>query len=579
MTAGLVGGRYVLGERLGSGGSADVHVATDVRLARRVAVRIERGPVPSGADPWADVRAAARLEHPHVVRVLDAGLDRDGRRYVVLDLVDGVTLTTLLRETGPLAPADALTVVAAVLDGLAHAHEHGVLHLDLSPSNVMVPRAADGSGRLELVGALLLDVAGASARAVRGDTVTVSPHYASPEVATAAPADARADLYSAGAVLHELVTGQPPYVRADPRAVLEAQVRAPVATPSARAPGVPALVDAIVVRAMAKDRAARYGDARAMRAEVVAAAARLRAVPAVTCAAPAPGWLPGGTRRFAPVRPAADVSGPVPAVASGDALGVGVWVGVLAVVVGVGVAVALAAHASPAPVALPSPAAVAPQPGSSGTAGVGPDGSAPVPTPAVDAPPVLPADDPGTSTEASVVPVEVPDVLGADLADVAALLDSVGLVRGSVTPVDGAQRADVVLTTDPAPGAAVAPGTVIDLRVASGMAVVPPVAGAGREAAVATLSDAGLAVDWRTVTDGPPGTAVDTVVRTRPAPGARVPVGGLVVLDLAAVAVPARPSPPAAPSERPSPGPPGAPGLGPGPTPDPTSAPGGDAGT
>ena len=293
MTGKLLGGRYALGGLLGSGGSADVFAALDVRLGRDVAVKVVRVPVAPGADPWAQLRAGARLDHPNVVHVLDAGADTGGRAFLVLDLVVGRTLTELLAR-GPLEPRDALTVLDGVLAGLQHAHDRGVLHLDLSPSNVMVPSLGEPS-------AVLLDVGATPAPDLADPRVTVSPHYAAPEVATGAGGDARSDVYSAGALLFHLVTGRPPFDHHDPQKVLAAQVSEVAPVPSAARPGLPTDIDRIVRRALAKDPDRRHSSAADLRADV-RAALLLAGTPAAQPSQPRANGLVRTTRELLPVR-------------------------------------------------------------------------------------------------------------------------------------------------------------------------------------------------------------------------------------------------------------------------------------
>ncbi|MEZ0448774.1 serine/threonine-protein kinase, partial [Cellulomonas sp. ICMP 17802] len=261
----LVAGRYRLGREIGSGRSAQVHRAVDERLGRAVALKLLRPGMPSGG-----LLGAAALDHPHLVHVLDAGVD-DGRAFVVLELVHGVTVDQLV-ECSP-RPAEALAVVAAVLAGLAHAHEQGVLHLDVSPANVLVPVRR---GRPDASGVVVLDVGGARVPGPADAVIAVSPPYTSPELATASGADARSDVYAAGALLFHLLTGREPFPRAQPRDVLLAHVHEPPPVPSALVPGLPAEVDAVVLRAMAKAPEDRFGSAAAMRDAVLAAAELVR---------------------------------------------------------------------------------------------------------------------------------------------------------------------------------------------------------------------------------------------------------------------------------------------------------------
>ncbi|HMO10565.1 MAG TPA: protein kinase, partial [Actinotalea sp.] len=168
------------------------------------------------------------------------------------DLVDGVTVADLLETTGPLRWGDALRLVAGVLDGLAYAHARGVLHLDLSATNVMVPVP---DGRHDLAGAVLLDLGGAT-WLPEGGLVQVSPHFASPEIATGQDAGPRADVYSVGCLLHLLLTGRTPF-RGAAQEVLEQQVHRLPEPPSALRIDLPADVDQLVLATLAKDPADR----------------------------------------------------------------------------------------------------------------------------------------------------------------------------------------------------------------------------------------------------------------------------------------------------------------------------------
>ncbi|WP_448631223.1 serine/threonine-protein kinase [Cellulomonas soli] len=295
-TGSTVLGRYVLEDVIGAGGSADVHRARDLHLGTVVAVKVHRERQPSArtdADPGAGtgvgggagagvgtgavlgaLREVAALEHPHLVRVLDLGLDATGRPCVVMPLVEGPTLETHLAAAGPLTCVDALALTDAVLAGLQHAHEHGFVHLDLSPTNVVLP---DSGRRPGPAGAVVLDLTGQPPPRAGSAWVHVSPSYAAPEIARAGDVDARADLYAAGCLLVHALLGRPPFEAADPAAVLTAHVHTAPPVPSHHTDGIPAHVDALVARALAKDPDARFATAAAMRNAVqdamVAAAA------------------------------------------------------------------------------------------------------------------------------------------------------------------------------------------------------------------------------------------------------------------------------------------------------------------
>lgn len=487
----LVGGRYRLGPLLGRGGSADVHEALDVVLDRPVAVKMARDGGAAGTDPA--LRAAARLRHPNIVAILDAGT-YDGRRYVVLELVEGLTLDAMLRS-GPVSTFDALTVVGAVLDALAHAHRHGVLHLDLSPSNIMVG-TVDGEPQPSTV--LVLDLDGSRVPTPGDGSVTVSPEYAAPEIATATAADERSDVYSVGALLYLLLTGHPPFERSDPADVLRAQVSEIAPRPSDRAPAVPAAVDRIVARALAKDPAARFGSAEAMCAAVGRALSVLRPRTAAPAAVTAP--APSTTRRLPVVPPAAP---PRAAVAPRRRM-IPVVVAVLlgsAVVGGLALLRPSADEAQGGPVVV-TPTTTAPTP-------------APTPTEASPPPSKQEPDD----------HVTLPDVAGLDVGAAQEALAGLGLLLDVAGEQDSPAARGTVLAVEPTVGHAVPPGATVHVIVASGFTVVPVVLGQAPEAVDGALVAAGLVRDATVLTDVDEEALAGSVLRAVPPSGSRVPVG------------------------------------------------------
>jgi eukaryotic-like serine/threonine-protein kinase len=215
-SAALVLGRYRLGERLGAGGFGTVHAARDERLGRDVAVKV----IPAGsATPERAQRealAAARLEHPAVVGVFDAGEDADAR-YLVSELVRGAPLDRLLAD-GRLSDRDVLAVGLAVAEGLAHAHARGVVHRDVKPQNVLVPDRPEGAvAKLADFG--VAHLAGDEPLTRTGDVVGTLA-YMAPEQADGLPVDARADLYSLALVLYEALAGVHPIRAGSPAATL-----------------------------------------------------------------------------------------------------------------------------------------------------------------------------------------------------------------------------------------------------------------------------------------------------------------------------------------------------------------------
>ncbi|MGN8247147.1 protein kinase domain-containing protein [Cellulomonas soli] len=520
-------GRYRLGRPIGAGGTADVHVADDLRLGTTVAVKVHRDPAPGGpgADPTSPLRRVAHLRHPHVVEVTDLGVDLDGRVCVVMQLVDGCTVDALLADARPLPVAHALALADAVLDGLEHAHAHGVLHLDLSPGNVMLP---DADPRR----AVVLDLGGTTPRSAQADGwVTVSPSYASPEIATGAAGDARSDVYGVGCLLLHALTGQLPYPSDHPEQVLAAHVHRPAPVPSSRTPGLPAGIDRLVARALRKDPQERFASVGAMRAALREIAGDHG--PPLTSAAPLPrhGERPAvepGPTRTRPLRtvddppgvPTGAVVAPPPPVRR-SRLPVLLTVVVLAGLA-VGGAVATGAGGD-----LPGGAPVA-------------LGALPTPTtaPPSSAPSVPPAASATPSSSAVVIPV----LDGADVDRARAILADAQLTSGDVLLLDGPGPARTVLRSEPPAGTQVGVGAVVGMVVASGMTAVPDVVGLPWVRARELLVGAGLGPVE------PAGSAPDTVVRrTEPAAGTRMPVGGSVAWS-AAPPVTAAPSPSSVPS-------------------------------
>ncbi|WP_028046172.1 PASTA domain-containing protein [Cellulomonas sp. URHE0023] len=502
----VVGGRYRLGRLLGSGGSADVHAAVDELLDRPVAVKVMRVVGGEVADPG--VRAAARLRHPNIAAILDAGRTAEGRAFVVLELVDGMTIDAILGRAGAMTTDDALTVVGAVLDALAHAHAHGVLHLDLSPSNVMV---AVVDGEPQPAQTFVLDLAGSRAPAPGDAFVIVSPEYAAPEIATATAADERSDVYSAGALLYLLLTGHPPFERSDPADVLRAQVGETAPRPSDRAPAVPAAVDRIVARALAKDPATRFASARAMRAAVGDA----RSVLPIPSPRPASDGrrvpAPSSTKRL-PVVAARSV--PPPTVAPRRSVGSLVLAVLLgsAVVAGLALLRPVADDAQGAQVVATSASTTAP---------------VVVPTQTATEVPTGPAREQPRG-------LEVPALVGLDVDGAQGAVEALGLLLAVAAEVDASAPRGTVLGAEPSPGSTVPPGSMVHVTVASGLTTVPSVQGEPADTVSAALDAAGLVRDPSVLTDVQPAATAGTVLRSVPPAGARVPVGSPVRLVVAA---------------------------------------------
>ncbi|MEU6370080.1 protein kinase [Streptomyces sp. NPDC046931] len=301
----VLGDRYELVERLGQGGMGTVHRAVDQRLRRTVAVKLLSSAL--AHDPQSRARfrreahAAAALNHPAVATIHDVGEepDPDGPRpYLVMEYVQGTTLAEALRG-GPLPVAEGINVACAVLDALRHSHERGIVHRDIKPSNIMLT----GPDTVKVLDFGIAKAFTEAATRITGSGAAIgTPAYLSPEQISGAEVDHRADLYAMGCLLHELLTGQPPFRGASPFAVMHQHLFAEPEPVSRLRPQVPPTVEAVIQRALRKDAAERFTDAGQMRAALTDALAQ-GAMP--TAEAPGPISVPVPV----PIAPAARSGG------------------------------------------------------------------------------------------------------------------------------------------------------------------------------------------------------------------------------------------------------------------------------
>jgi eukaryotic-like serine/threonine-protein kinase len=269
----LLDGRYQITQRLARGGMATVYRAVDMRLTRTVAVKVMHVGLGDEAEFARkfdrEARAAAKLSHPNVVSVFDQGQDVEGsnsRPYIVMEYVEGQTLRDVLNREAPLPPARALEVMEPVLAALGAAHDAGLVHRDVKPENVLI----SDRGRIKVADfGLAKAVSSQSSTATQGLLIgTVS--YLPPELVVAGRADARSDVYSAGVVLFELLTGRKPHTGDTPIQIAYAHVHRDVPPPSVGPTGgpIPPYVDALVTRATARDGNLRQPDAKVLLAQV-----------------------------------------------------------------------------------------------------------------------------------------------------------------------------------------------------------------------------------------------------------------------------------------------------------------------
>jgi len=268
----ILGGRYELAEMLGHGGMAEVRKAQDTRLERAVAIKMLRPDLARDATFQArfrrEAQSAASLNAPSVVAVYDTGEDTvDGARvpYIVMEYVEGQTLRDLLRNGQRLLPTRALEITDGVLAALDYSHRNGIIHRDVKPANVML----DSAGQVKVMDfGIARAIADSGATMTQTANVLGTAQYLSPEQARGEVVDARSDLYSTGCLLYELLANRPPFQGESPVAVAYQHVRENPMPPSTINPDVTPEMDAIVMKALAKNPDNRYQTAAEMRADI-----------------------------------------------------------------------------------------------------------------------------------------------------------------------------------------------------------------------------------------------------------------------------------------------------------------------
>jgi serine/threonine-protein kinase len=541
----LLGERYELSEVLGRGGMAEVRLGRDIRLGRTVAVKTLRSDLALDSSFQArfrrEAQSAASLNHPAIVSVYDTGEDyADGVPvpYIVMEYVDGQTLRELLNSGRKLLPERAMEIAAGTLSALDYSHHNGIVHRDIKPGNVMLTRA--GTVKVMDFG-IARAVADASSTMTATAAVIGTAQYLSPEQAKGEKTDARSDLYSTGCLLYELLTGVPPFTGDSPVAVAYQHVRENPKPPSQIDPAVTPAMDAIVMKSLAKNAENRYQTAAEMREDIeraldgrpvqaplvmIDAPTEVRRVGSTTTAMPPLPPETGRGRRYASI--AALVVAAIVVVLLGLTVGhkvLGSSSSKIEVPVVTGLTQKAAEDALKAKGLEPVVSFENSLDVSEGLViSQKPDGKSTV----------------SSGSQVNIVISQgevksvVPNLVGLPLDQAKKTIKNARLALGKVTPQNSDRPNGEVLSSNPAAGKALPPGTKVNLTVSNGVPLVdvPNVVGMPYATAYATLTQAGFQVPQagQQISDKQPD---GYVLSQTPAAGERIPQGGIVSIIVA----------------------------------------------
>lgn len=560
----ILGGRYEVGDLIGRGGMAQVHLGYDTRLSRTVAIKVLRSDLASDPTFLArfrrEAQSAAALNHPAIVAVYDTGeekvLTTNGRAvalpYIVMEYVKGRTVSKLLKNGQALPINEAVQITVGVLSALEYSHYEGIVHRDIKPGNIMITQ--DGKVKVMDFG-IARAVADSSATMTSTNSVVGTAQYLSPEQARGEVVDARSDLYSTGCLLYELLTGKPPFQGDSAVAVAYQHVSATPKPPSAVAPDVPDAIDRVVMKSLAKKRDERYQTAAQMRNDLLAAS-RGEAVmaPAINVwdAQLQPPAVTGGTATMiSPVIPApaagtesltSTATDIAPAIVADEEeeeeppSHKKAWI-IAAVIIAIltiaGVSFALAkagvfggSSAEVTMVEVPDMTAMNEQEATQALAdqGLKIKVGKPIEDPEIPEG-IFVSSRPGAGESvakgtavtvyfsAGTGEVTVPDVTGGKLTQQQAreTLKKAGLTVGNVETTDEPGiKEGMVVSTDPAPGSAVAKNTAVTLFIASGQVQIPSLVGMSLTDAQNALNTIKVGYDTEQVSSAEPqGTVLD----------------------------------------------------------------------
>ncbi len=545
----IIDGRYRVISRLGSGGMADVYLAQDQLLGRQVAVKVLHHHFAEDHEFVERFRreasSAAALSHPNIVGIFDRG-EWNGTYYIAMEYVAGRSLKAIVREQGPLDPATAIDIVVQILRAARFAHRRGVIHRDLKPHNVILDE--EGRARVTDFG---IARAGASDMTLTG-SIMGTAQYLSPEQAQGHMVSETSDLYSIGVILYELLTGVVPFEGETAVAIAFKQVSADPRPPSELNPALAPSLDAVVLRALAKDPAARYADAEEL---IVALEHERGALGAYTAAhtvavpdghvhrAPAPVAPAAGGLLLAPAELGDDHAPSAPR-GDGRSRRALLW-GLGAVVLAAAVVLVVLLTQPSSSVSVPNVVGQSEQAAGAALrqAGLNPvaslASSATVPSGLVVSQSPQAGDDAKKGARVSIVVSQGPasaaltDVDGLSADKAAAQLRKAGFKPTTKAQASSSVKTGLVIATEPPAGTEIEVGSSVTLLVSSGPAPVrvPDVVGQSQAAAEADLGNAELAVGTVTKKVSSTQTA-GTVVAQSPTAGSSLHAGEKVELTV-----------------------------------------------
>jgi serine/threonine-protein kinase len=533
----VVDDRYRIVARLGSGGMADVYLAEDNLLGRRVALKLLHHRFAEDQEFVERFRreasSAAGLSHPNVVAVFDRG-EWNGTYYIAMEYLPGRSLKAVVREHGPLSPNDAIDIVVQILLAARFAHKRGIIHRDIKPHNVIL----DEEGRAKVTD-FGIARAGASDMTMTG-SIMGTAQYLSPEQAQGHAVSETSDLYAVGVVLYELLTGRVPFEGDSAVSVALKQVSVEPMPPSRLNPEVSPALEAVVMRALAKEPSARFASAD----EFIAALQQARV--GIAPAALSDGAPPTAAALVVPPLPGAREDSPDGNVTAGRRKRA-LWAagGVAALAVVVAILLLLLSPSKAGQVTVPDVTGQAQEVAVASLRGAGLE---PIVTSTANArvtsglvigttPPHGTVVKDGTRVDVFVSSgpgiLALPNVTGKKSAEAVKILSEKGFLPTTQNQSSETVAKGLVVSTDPAADTEVQVGGPVTVFVSTGPqeVTVPEVAGESQANATATLSAAGLkvTVSKREVTEP----AAGTVISQSPASGSRLKVGGQVTIVVA----------------------------------------------